>query len=285
MLLLLSFVTVGGCVDGWKSFSIGIQGACSHHGGVNHPGVGIFFCSVLAGCIVSFLIYQIGYPIRKVIKILNIYNRTNSSRQYLEFKYPNQKGQILTFKITPKYIEEIQSNNQYKQYRSFCSEQVTFANVDKLFMQGLDTERKKNIRFRLSHIEDICVKNEYLNVFQQNPWTRKKAYYSSMHDSTQNRSTSSFADDYIYSKTREVNEILDKAIQNHKVITFSYTDRFGRKSNRTFTPQKFVNKGVTLCVEGFDCIKNDIRVFAIKRMYNVEFLNLQATSTDSVKNS
>jgi hypothetical protein len=38
------------CEDGWHSMSIGRQGACSHHGGVDHtPGSMRFFISLLAG--------------------------------------------------------------------------------------------------------------------------------------------------------------------------------------------------------------------------------------------
>lgn len=275
--ILLGLLISGNvCIDGWHSTSIGIQGACSHHGGVRDVGFGIFLISIIIGCIVAFVIYQLEYPKRQVIKILALFNRINSS-EYLEFRYPNQKGKFLTFKIKPKYIEELQSNNYYIQHTSFDSSRVTSANMNKLFMQGLDKEREKNIRFCLSRITDICIKKEYSNTFKCSSFNDEKTYYSNRTSSNPNRQKASTSHYYTYTETNETTTILDTAIKNHKVITFSYTDRFGKKSNRTFTPHRIVRKGTTLCVEGFDSVKNDNRVFAIKRMQNVKFLILQAS--------
>ena len=40
----------GGCADGWHSSSIGIQGACSHHGGTGSGGGISLICALaLAG--------------------------------------------------------------------------------------------------------------------------------------------------------------------------------------------------------------------------------------------
>ena len=38
------------CADGWASQSIGKQGACSFHGGVDHSGRYIGFFGGIAGC-------------------------------------------------------------------------------------------------------------------------------------------------------------------------------------------------------------------------------------------
>lgn len=276
--ILLSFLSPGSsCSDGWHSSSIGMQGACSHHGGVSNAGFAVFLISVFAGCIVSFIMYQLGYPLRQVTKILTLFNRINSFSEYLEFKYPNQYGKFLTFKIKPEYIEELKSNNRYIQYTSFNPDRVTIANMNKIFMQGLDKDRHKNIRFRISRIADICLKREYSNVSQQNSWDTGNAHYSNRYSSTENRQKPSTSYYYTHTETNETKAILDNAIKNHKVITFSYTDRFGKKTNRIFTPQRIVRKGATLCVEGFDSVKNDNRVFAITRMRDVKFLTLQAS--------
>lgn len=49
--LLVSFLTLSVCTDGWGSMSIGSQGACSHHGGVttklNATGGILFVCSLI----------------------------------------------------------------------------------------------------------------------------------------------------------------------------------------------------------------------------------------------
>ena len=46
------------CWSGWKSPSIGKQGACSHHGGVNKSAErAAFFVSVAAGLLISVLHY------------------------------------------------------------------------------------------------------------------------------------------------------------------------------------------------------------------------------------
>ena len=44
---LMKALLGGGCVDGWQSPSIGMRGACSHHGGVG-SGAGVSFICALA---------------------------------------------------------------------------------------------------------------------------------------------------------------------------------------------------------------------------------------------
>lgn len=48
---IVSFLTVSVCTDGWGSMSIGLQGACSHHGGVttklNGLGILIFLVCIV----------------------------------------------------------------------------------------------------------------------------------------------------------------------------------------------------------------------------------------------
>lgn len=47
----------GGCADGWHSQSIGIQGACSHHGGVGSAGgISLIIALALAG----YCFYKLG---------------------------------------------------------------------------------------------------------------------------------------------------------------------------------------------------------------------------------
>lgn len=49
------FVSAPTCEDGWRSSSIGIQGACSHHGGVERDPLRYFV--VPSGLMVGFLTY------------------------------------------------------------------------------------------------------------------------------------------------------------------------------------------------------------------------------------
>jgi hypothetical protein len=55
------------CRDGWHSLSIGIRGACSHHGGVD-PGLGslVFFSSVVAGFGVSLWRHSVDHANAKI---------------------------------------------------------------------------------------------------------------------------------------------------------------------------------------------------------------------------
>ena len=56
--IISSFVDSPTCKDGWRSSSIGIQGACSHHGGVKYDPVRylVFPVSVVTALISFFLI-------------------------------------------------------------------------------------------------------------------------------------------------------------------------------------------------------------------------------------
>jgi len=50
------------CEDGWNSSSIGIQGACSHHGGVNDdPYTIVGIVSSVTGILSGFFVYSFPY--------------------------------------------------------------------------------------------------------------------------------------------------------------------------------------------------------------------------------
>jgi predicted RNA-binding Zn-ribbon protein involved in translation (DUF1610 family) len=51
---VFSYIFGGGCNDGWQSSSIGQQGACSHHGGVNRGGIKVPLISFILACIAGW---------------------------------------------------------------------------------------------------------------------------------------------------------------------------------------------------------------------------------------
>jgi hypothetical protein len=66
------------CVDGWKSFSIGSQGACSYHGGVDKtPRNIVLIISVLGGIIAS------GYIGSRSSKTITKQSPANNDRESL----------------------------------------------------------------------------------------------------------------------------------------------------------------------------------------------------------
>lgn len=250
--LILLAILFGGavCADGWHSSSIGIQGACSHHGGVRHMGFFIFICATLISSVIVFLLYRNQFTIERIKNIIDLFKRLNPIQQFLEFEYRNSNNELIIFKIKPKCIEKLLSPNEYTEYEHFLPEQISLSNFEKLFMQGFDIVRQQNTRFRLTRMENVRIVNNNTN---------SSSSYQSPHNpfvSTENIDSDK--------------KFLENAIKTHKIISFSYTDRFGKKSNRNFTPERIVMKGPTLCVEGFDHKKNANRIFAIKRMQNIQ---------------
>ncbi len=51
---LILFFEKAKCKDGWESHSIGVRGACSHHGGVESGGR-VFLAALLVGAAVTFI--------------------------------------------------------------------------------------------------------------------------------------------------------------------------------------------------------------------------------------
>lgn len=64
------------CMDGWQSESIGRQGACSHHGGVN-------YIPVLLGVIISYAISFFVWKIAKKNEV-KLKNKDNKTVAYAE---------------------------------------------------------------------------------------------------------------------------------------------------------------------------------------------------------
>jgi hypothetical protein len=63
------------CADGWRSSSIGIQGACSYHGGVDRSAASAaFLASIAVGVVIGYIVHN-----RKV----NTEQKTNLTNDYI----------------------------------------------------------------------------------------------------------------------------------------------------------------------------------------------------------
>jgi hypothetical protein len=72
---------------------------------------------------------------------------------------------------------------------------------------------------------------------------------------------------------KEQIKLIEWAIQSSQKIRFSYKDRNGNNSNRTFTPQNFKTIRQTLCVEGYCHLRRAKRTFTIKRMRDIKIIS------------
>jgi len=72
---------------------------------------------------------------------------------------------------------------------------------------------------------------------------------------------------------KEQIELLEWAIQSSQKISFSYEDKNGNNSNRTFTPNNFKTIRQTLCVEGYCYLRRANRTFTIKRMRDIKIIS------------
>ena len=69
------------CSDGWASPSIGKQGACSHHGGVNRaPQSAVFMVSILGGVIAAIFVGN------------NSDNRSDQNKRHPDRSHPSSRG-------------------------------------------------------------------------------------------------------------------------------------------------------------------------------------------------
>lgn len=68
-------------------------------------------------------------------------------------------------------------------------------------------------------------------------------------------------------------EIIQYAIDNDEIIQFSYRKYYGDKSVRAISPECLEQKGKSLCVVGYCYLRNEDRIFAIKRMSRVKIVD------------
>tara|TARA_B100002003_G_C13928815_1_gene451284 strand:- start:100 stop:765 length:666 start_codon:yes stop_codon:yes gene_type:complete len=61
-------------------------------------------------------------------------------------------------------------------------------------------------------------------------------------------------------------DLIQDAIDNGKVLNFNYQKFHGDKSVRSITPEGFDQRGKSLCVYGYCYLRDESRIFAIKRM-------------------
>jgi hypothetical protein len=73
---------------------------------------------------------------------------------------------------------------------------------------------------------------------------------------------------------KEQIELIEWAIQSSQKIRFSYEDKNGNNSNRTFTPHNFKTIRQTLCVEGYCYLRRAKRTFTIKRMLDIKIISI-----------
>ncbi len=67
-------------------------------------------------------------------------------------------------------------------------------------------------------------------------------------------------------------EIIKNALQENKLITFTYIDGHGTKTTRTVEPYQLVFKGRAWYVQTFCRLKNDYRLFRLSRMSNLNII-------------
>ena len=67
--------------------------------------------------------------------------------------------------------------------------------------------------------------------------------------------------------------LLRQAISNNQIVHFSYTKRDGSESVRSIRPVKIETVSNSLCVSGYCYLRQEDRIFAIKRMRGVEIVD------------
>lgn len=68
-------------------------------------------------------------------------------------------------------------------------------------------------------------------------------------------------------------KLINHAISQNKKILFNYRKFDGEKSKRTICPELTKRVGRSLCVSGFCYLRNEERIFAIKRMRNLNIVD------------
>lgn len=76
-------------------------------------------------------------------------------------------------------------------------------------------------------------------------------------------------------------ELIKHAINKNEIISFNYSKYSGEKSKRSIKPTGLKQKGKSLCVTGHCYLRNEERIFAIKRMTGVKLQNQPGRSFDN----
>lgn len=66
--------------------------------------------------------------------------------------------------------------------------------------------------------------------------------------------------------------IIDNAISQNRCVEFKYNNSNGESSNRKIEPYKIIFKALNWYVYGYCTLKNDMRVFKLTRIKNLEIL-------------
>jgi predicted DNA-binding transcriptional regulator YafY len=74
------------------------------------------------------------------------------------------------------------------------------------------------------------------------------------------------------SNIHEYLNLIKRALQKQRVLSFGYSDRYGNISNRTIEPHQLILKDNHWYIQGFCLEKNDFRLFKISRMSNLQLL-------------
>ncbi|MDC7286620.1 YafY family transcriptional regulator [Blautia schinkii] len=67
-------------------------------------------------------------------------------------------------------------------------------------------------------------------------------------------------------------EMIKTALQESRLVTFEYSDRYGNRTARTAEPYQLVLKSNHWYWQGYCCKRNDFRLFRVSRMSNLQIL-------------
>ncbi len=71
-------------------------------------------------------------------------------------------------------------------------------------------------------------------------------------------------------RTKRTLECVETALEMHRLLDFSYMDRFGNRTERTAEPYRLVLKGDQWYFQGYCLLRNDYRLFRLSRMMDVQ---------------
>lgn len=78
-------------------------------------------------------------------------------------------------------------------------------------------------------------------------------------------------------------EMVKTALQESRLLSFEYADRFGNTTTRTAEPYQLVLKSSHWYWQGYCYKRNDFRLFKLSRTYNLHVLDEYFTPRDSIK--
>lgn len=141
------------CSDGWQSPSIGRQGACSHHGGVNYHD-DLYFRAVGIGALSGLLVYVIGTLIERRVNSLNVPDIDPNTlgptevilhaikhKLAIEFTYLRPGSPETTRSLVPTDLSHVSQKGNYAV----------------LYVTGLCELRQEQRTFAMSRIKDVRI--------------------------------------------------------------------------------------------------------------------------------